>query len=108
MSGGSYNYFYSRAPDELRSVASNLSGMSQRCTDPEAWGRDKVDPNDLAAVGAYLGALALKVEGLALALEKLKDVTHDIEWWESGDTGPDRVVESFKRIVPQGGGEGAS
>jgi hypothetical protein len=99
MSGGSYDYFFSRAPEALQRIASDLSGMSERCTDPEAWGRDEVDVNDLAAVGAHLGALALKIEGLAIALSKLEQVTKDVEWWQSGDTGPDRVVESFKKAT---------
>lgn len=100
MSGGSYDYFSSRATEEVRRIASDLARMSARCTDPTAWGRDGVDPHDLAAIGAYLGALALKTEGLAMALSKLEKVTHDIEWWQSGDSGPERVVESFKAAVP--------
>jgi hypothetical protein len=89
MSGGSYDYFYARAPEALHRIATDLAGMADRCTDPDAWGREDVDPNDLAAVGAYLGALGLKVEGLAIAMQKLEQVTKDVEWWESGDTGPD-------------------
>lgn len=102
MSGGSYDYFYSRAPDALSSIASDLTAMSERCFDRTAWGRDEVDPNELEAVGAYLAALAIKVDGVAIALKKLKEVTHDIEWWQSGDTGPERVIESFKAAICAG------
>jgi hypothetical protein len=100
MSGGSYDYFYTRAPESLQRIASDLHCMAAQCTDPTGWGREGVDTNELAAVGAYLGALALKVDGIALAVGKLERVTHDIEWWRSGDSGPEHIVKSFKDAQP--------
>lgn len=105
MSGGSYDYFYRDASENVERVASTLDDMAARCIDPTGWGREGVDGAELAAVGAYLGALALKARGVALALSKLEQVTHDIEWWQSGDTGPERVVESFKKATLRQGKE---
>ena len=99
MSGGSFDYFYSRAPGDIARIASDLEDMASRCANPGEWGGPTdVDRDELAAVGEYLGALAIKARGLGIALNRLEQVTHDIEWWQSGDTGPERVVESFKKV----------
>lgn len=99
MSGGSYDYLYSRAPGELASIADRLADMADRCTGettPDVLG--SADDAALRECGAYLRRLSLQVKGMAVTLEKWERVTHDIEWWASGDSGPKDVVDSFAKL----------
>jgi hypothetical protein len=105
MSGGSYNYMYSEAPEKLRGIASDLEHMADRCDErshgpPETDWKTKtpIDMAPLAEVAKYLRTMAVKVQRQATVLETWREVLHDIEWWASGDTGPERVIESFDEL----------
>lgn len=101
MSGGSYNYFYSRGPEELESIARNLESMAIDCEKPSTWAlecmaEEGVSAKELATVGKHLRRVAGRVTAVLAQIEPLKEVMHDIEWWQSGDTGPGEVVRTFK------------
>lgn len=108
MSGGSYEYFYSRAPETLRAYASDLERMADRCAEraagpAEAHWKTKTDI-DLAALGecgVYLRAIAWRMKAMATLLANWEDVTRGVEWWESGDSGIEAVVESFSKLMAE-------
>ena len=53
MSGGSFDYFYSRAPGDIARIASDLEDMASRCANPGEWGGPTdVDRDELAAVAS--------------------------------------------------------
>jgi hypothetical protein len=109
MSGGSFNYFYSRVPEEIRSAAHTLKEMAEQCAQPSDYYQRELTGeqlDELAEVAAYLLALSFKVRGIALALEKLERVTHDVEWWCSGDSGPLDVIASFRKAMATSGTDG--
>ncbi len=106
MSGGSYNYFYSRAPEELRSCASTLREMADRCQERAGGPEEKhwktgeaIDLAALAEAGDFLRMLSFRVGGMARVLENVGEVARGVEWWQSGDTGPDHVIEEWKRTT---------
>jgi hypothetical protein len=116
MSGGSYDYLYSRAPEELRNMARSLDRMADQCDERAGGGPDVsyvpnashplgqpyvkklVDVSALAEVAKYLRVMSFKISRQASVLETWSEVLHDIEWWCSGDTGPDAVVKSFDEL----------
>jgi hypothetical protein len=105
MSGGSYDYFYSRAPEKLRSYAADLTSMADRCQQraedgPDRdWNGDLIDLAALAEAGDFLRALSFRMAGMARVLEIFDSVTHNVEWWASGDTGADSVEKAWKKAV---------
>jgi len=101
MSGGSYDYFYSRAPGQLDDIATTLISMSERCADTGAWGREGADAADLAKVSSHLVMLSLKARALAVEMREAEQILHDVEWWRSGDSGPDEVVKSYLKMKAQ-------
>jgi len=106
MSGGSYDYFYSKCPETLAHFGSTLEHMAERCAEraagpPEKHYKEGTDL-DLAALGecaVYLRAIAWRMRGMATLLSKWEEVMHDIEWWASGDSGAEEVIEEFKRVM---------
>lgn len=99
MSGGSYNYLYSSWDLEmLFKRLPDLENMAQR----------------LAGLG-YARDVAMETESLLLTLrqadvaimarvERLKDVWHDVEWWDSMDGGEDDVkaaIEKYRAIATE-------
>lgn len=88
MSGGSFNYLYTRVRslgeqrDELKRMAEVLEG--------EAWATQ--------AAAATRHCLTMIDEAELLA-ETLSDVWHAVEWWRSSDWGEDsarEVVEAYQ------------
>lgn len=115
MSGGSYDYFSVHAPEKLRGIQSDLASMAIRCL-KRAKGeternfvkedgsyntnaKDMVDLAALAEAGDFLDAIASKVGGIARIIEGLESVTHQIEWWASGDSGIDSVVHAWRKAT---------
>lgn len=86
MSGGSFNYFFSRAPEEVRSVERTLASMRAECRRDER----------LVEVAERLEQIEEQARSLAIALEMNQDITHAIEWWASGDSGPDAVLKALE------------
>jgi hypothetical protein len=119
MSGGSYNYLYSRrfgdgdgfldglfsmGRDAVRSARKTLAEYTPRETD-ERSGRPLS-----AAERAQAEAALVKLEALVAAVEKIgmdigdrdhpmRELLQAIEWMESGDSGPDDVVQ---RLIEAG------
>lgn len=106
MSGGSYDYLYSRMPDQLRQYASALVSMAENCEERAATGRPEedwqsktnVDLMALAECGAYLRALSFRMTATANLMEKWSDIMHAVEWWCSGDSGIAEVVFHFNKL----------
>ncbi len=104
MSGGSYEDFYSRAPDVLKGYAGDLDSMANACAE-----RAKGPPEkhyktgeliDLAALdecGDFLRFLSTRMAGIARVLETTSDITHAVEWWKSCDYGADQVIDAWRK-----------
>ena len=73
MSGGSFDYLHSRAPDDLRSLVDDFTAMADELS------------------GAFPGVarrtrdIARALEVAAVEAEALADVWHAAEWYRSGD-----------------------
>lgn len=110
MSGGSYNYLYMSAPEEIASIRSNLESMREHTR--KGWGL-KPDPQYkephpfakgvtveeetvLEDVRMFLAYQTVKLQQVEADLRKASEVLRAIEWWASGDTGHTQVVEAFK------------
>lgn len=105
MSGGSYDYMYLSAPEKLRGIASELGHMADRCDERASGGpeidwktKQPIDMSPLSEVAKYLRTMSIKIGRQATVLETWKEVLHDIEWWASGDSGPESVLESFDEL----------
>lgn len=97
MGGGSYNYLYSKEPDELlRGGWEDLEHMARR----------------LARLG-YAADAAGETEELLLILRqvqvrlearqrRLADIWRAVEWWDSGDSGEDGVKAALAQYREKG------
>lgn len=110
MSGGSFDYFYMHAPEKLRSIASDLDRMADACQarahgDVERHYKtgEIIDLAALAEAGDFLRMLSFRVAGIARVLAALENVTQSVEWWKSGDTGIEEIVEAWKRVTARKG-----
>lgn len=86
MSGGSHNYLYSRVPDEIGIAITGIEGMAEalRPAYPmAAWHTDNV--------------ARLLREARAQA-EKLADLWHAQEWFQSGDWSPAAVRHEAQKL----------
>lgn len=107
MSGGSYDYFYSRVTDRLHDVASTLEAMAEQCEErskgPPERDRDgnPLDFTPLHEVAEQLNALALTLRKYAATIQRWERTLQCIEWWASSDWGPYDVIEAFRKIEPQ-------
>lgn len=88
MSGGSFNYFYSRGPEKLSSVARTLANMAIECGDDERF----------SEIVSCLKDFSERLDNEAKELSKLQGVTRAIEWWASGDSGPAEVLEEWSEL----------
>jgi hypothetical protein len=90
VSGGSHNYLHSRAPDTMRELANELHDMAESI---RAMGyRVCADKTE---------AMAEQLRDLENDANKMADLWHDVEWYDSGDwgKGPARA-EAIKRGEP--------
>jgi hypothetical protein len=107
MSGGSYNYAYSRI-DELAHWAKTLEDMASDCRSYVANTKtvhagvderhcvkhrpaDDIDRAGWTAHAERLEAAAKKVREAAAAVEALADLMKGVEWVESGDDPPSQL-----------------
>jgi hypothetical protein len=92
MSGGSYNYLYSKdaadlfgdgsASVDLQEMADRLAGLS--------WADDAAaDVHDLLAV------VRVQKARVDAALRRLSGVLQAVEWWDSHDTSEDGVRQAL-------------
>jgi hypothetical protein len=86
MSGGSYDYLCFKA-DDLSGRRGTVEEMAQRLE-----GLPYASP----AAADTRRVLALLDEARALA-ERLSDVWHAVEWWDSGDYGEDDAREAIAK-----------
>jgi hypothetical protein len=99
MSGGSYNYL-THAYDledilakriDLREMAERLEGLSE------------LEFPGATAAAASTRDLLLRLEmwetHARTHIALLKDVWHDVEWWDSGDYGPDQVKAGLSKLL---------
>lgn len=90
MSGGSYDYFYSRATEKASSIASTLSDMASVA-------------KKVGAINAmhHLQAASRTADMLTEQLRRLEDVTQSVEWYRSGDWAQEDIeVEALKLCGP--------
>ena len=107
MSGGSYNYAYSKI-DELRGWCATLGGMAAECrgwaADPDCTryvgGKDvPLTLEDRAAIlvrGLLLERAAERLRVAVAEVSALSEVMHDVEWIASGDYGIDRLTGKWR------------
>lgn len=92
MSGGAYDYFYER--DTAEDILEHRSDLEQMVATCKA--------HDKKEAFRLLNDLYLDLEYMATVIEqkheKLNKIMHDLEWWQSGDTGEedfDKTVDEF-------------
>jgi len=91
MSGGSYDYLYSKDVEDLLHSQETIQNMADR----------------LAGLG-YASDAAKETEIILLTLrqfenrisamkERLSDVWHSVEWWDSCDSGEESVKNALEK-----------
>lgn len=91
MSGSSYDYLYSKDVEDLLHMQETIQNMADR----------------LAGLG-YASDAAKETQELLLTLrqfenrisamkERLSDVWHSVEWWDSCDSGEDSVKNALEK-----------
>ena len=91
MSGGSYDYLYSKDVEDLLHSQETVQNMADR----------------LAGLG-YASDAAKETEMILLTLrqfenrisamkERLSEVWHSVEWWDSCDSGEDSVKNALEK-----------
>lgn len=99
MSGGSYEYLcYAYGLDELLKKRTELERMADRLAGLD----EQTFPGVTAAAGATLQLLALIrlwERHTDAQADLLRGVWQAVEWWDSCDSGPDRVREALTELV---------
>ena len=99
MSGGSYDYVYSRIRDAAdavrRSVADHPTDTIETRLVYDRVARRSMSPEDSAAVLAAVDAERLWLAGL---MEIVSEAMHDIEWVDSCDMGPGDEVAAIRKV----------
>lgn len=94
MSGGSYDYLFCKEAEELfkRDNVRALEDMEERLIE-----FDFIDvAKDFRRLIEYIKSASIRVEVLG---DQLKELMHDIEWFDSGDIGMDDLavcVEKYR------------
>jgi hypothetical protein len=119
MSGGSYDYLCRRvAEGELDAfsrwagaLAEDLKSLSQSIRSGEVTVWDGAErqhypypSSELSAdavddVRRNVVAVAARIAALQVEVRALEDVCHDVEWWQSGDYGPDQATDACVAFV---------
>lgn len=116
MSGGSFDYFYNRAPDTVRRIGDELLDMATRCrdrasepTEPSYFDgngerittirpTETVDLEELRKAADYLESLSDRAVKLAAEIQSAEALTHNVEWWCSSDVAVDAVVAAWRKV----------
>ncbi len=115
MSGGSFDYVYSRDPEEL--VAGGHTDMlEQMCDELTALPFGQVAAVETRAVIDEIARLRGEMEKLRTRMMPIQRVWREVEWWRSNDGSEDATraaVERFEGetqhiIVPDGAGDSPS
>lgn len=90
MSGGSYNYLCYADSDGVRNSEESLTHMANRLAGlPYA--------QDAAKETAALVLLLRQQETWVQAyIDRLKDVWHAVEWWDSGEEDVKQALETYR------------
>lgn len=103
MSGGSYNYLTGvmdledllHKRIELREMAERLEGLSE-----DEFPGAKIAARETRELEILLRRWETHAE---TRIGLLKDVWHDIEWWDSNDYGPDQVKDGLRKLTEGSG-----
>lgn len=90
MSGGSYNYLYLKDAAELMNHLAELYDMADELSRlgyvPEA--------QDMMRLYEYVKSASIRIGVLQ---EQLKDIMHDVEWYQSCDIGEETLRETIMK-----------
>lgn len=101
MSGGSYDYFYSRVREQLHTIASTLEDMAfeLETSVPSDTEEEQKKLNECAALLKTIAAPARMMSSM-FDNDSLTELLRVVEWWRSGDYSYDRVIEAFEKVKP--------
>lgn len=99
MSGGSYNYLFTKEPDELLKYH-NIEYIEEMADRLMQSGYKDV-AKDMQRLAEYCKSASLRIGVLS---EELYDVMYAIEWCASGDSGEDSIKNAVEKY--RNGGEG--
>jgi len=99
MSGGSYNYLYSSFDlEDMLAKRRDLEMMAERLE-----GLSEIEFPGSTAAAVMTRDLLLKLKmwdtHATAHVALLKDVWHDVEWWDSGDYGADQVKAGLEKLL---------
>lgn len=109
MSGGSYDYLYSK--EDLLGHGSDLRNMADSCEKYaictyEYWlggpERRQLNHEERLALKACASFLRYKADYLRLLeedLNKLRPLLKSVEWTDSCDSGPDDIIAAFRALM---------
>lgn len=99
MSGGSYNYLSSAL--DLEDLLSHMEELEQMANRLESL--SEVEFPGAHAAGVMTRELLIKmnlwITHSIITARLLRGVWHDVEWWDSGDYGPDQVREGLNKLL---------
>jgi hypothetical protein len=97
MSGGSYNYLCFKDGHQYLDIPGDLEDMAARLA-KLGWAEDA------AAETEELLLILRQCEVRAQArIDRLRDIWHAVEWWDSQDSGPEEVraaLDAYRRDKP--------
>lgn len=102
MSGGSFDYTYSKLPGDLISEYRERELRQMADAIDEGWRcAADLDEEQQRRLASTLRALAFLVEGARQTVEhhfddETRNLLKAIEWVESGDSSPERVAKAFE------------
>lgn len=91
MSGGSYDYLHVRDSDEILNYERKLSEMIDRLA---GLGYAEDAAKESAELLLIMRQYSVRA---SVIMQRLSEVWHAVEWWDSGDSGEDDVKEALKR-----------
>lgn len=92
MSGGSFNYLcWATDLEDLLSKRSSLTEMADALAEKD-YARDAAQETE--ALRRDLTAFSVRIE---VAVKRLSDVWHAVEWWYSGDGNEDDLHEALAK-----------
>jgi hypothetical protein len=95
MSGGSYNYLYSKEPDELLTCGEELAEMRNRLKELGAADVAVVVDGIIATITRYRDEVEQQMANIA-------DVLQAVEWLDSNDRGEDQVQDAVAKYRSAG------
>lgn len=90
MSGGSFNYLYSKEIDDLMNNTSDLEEMREYLI---SYGYEDI-AKDTQRLIEYIKSAECVIGTLK---DMLEPVFHAVEWYESGDYGKERMIEVLEK-----------